>query len=69
MSFFFKGLENKVETALVNEPSVFEPLYLPSLTLSEAVLCNMIQDGNTVSCASIQILLLYYLYKPVNIIV
>ena len=23
---FFKGLKNKFETALVNEPSVFEPL-------------------------------------------
>ena len=59
--FFFKGLENKFETALVNEPSVFEPLYLSSLTLSEAVLYNiLIQDGNTISCASIQILSLYY---------
>ena len=24
--FFFKGLENEFETAVVNEPSVFEPL-------------------------------------------
>ena len=26
MEFFFWGLKNKFETALVNEPSVFEPL-------------------------------------------
>ena len=26
MSFFPKGLKNEFETAMVNEPSVFEPL-------------------------------------------
>ena len=26
MGFFFKGLKNEFETAVVNEPSVFEPL-------------------------------------------
>ena len=26
MSFFSKGLKNEFETAVVNEPSVFEPL-------------------------------------------
>ena len=26
MGVFFKGLKNKFETAMVNEPSVFEPL-------------------------------------------
>ena len=26
MGFFSKGLKNEVETAVVNEPSVFEPL-------------------------------------------
>ena len=26
--FFFKGLKNEFETAIVNEPSVFEPLNL-----------------------------------------
>ena len=26
MVFFFKGLKNVFETAVVNEPSVFEPL-------------------------------------------
>ena len=26
MGFFYKGLKNEFETAVVNEPSVFEPL-------------------------------------------
>ena len=26
MGFFFKGLKNEFETAMINEPSVFEPL-------------------------------------------
>ena len=26
VAFFFKGLKNEFETAVVNEPSVFEPL-------------------------------------------
>ena len=33
MEFFSKGLKNEFETALVNEPSVFEPLKFYCITL------------------------------------
>ena len=33
MGFFSKGLKNEFETAVVNEPSVFEPLKLYCMTL------------------------------------
>ena len=33
MDFFYKGLKNEFETAVVNEPSVFEPLKVYCITL------------------------------------
>ena len=36
MGFFSKGLKNEFETAVVNEPSVFEPLKLYCITTLSA---------------------------------
>ena len=47
MGFFSKGLKNEFETAVVNEPSVFEPLKF---------YCNM----SLLECTPMQILLLIY---------
>ena len=43
MGFFSKGLKNEFDIAVVNEPSVFEPLkfyymYIPTNTLTLAIL-------------------------------
>ena len=37
MGFFSKGLKNELETAVVNEPSVFEPLKFYCMTFSTKI--------------------------------
>ena len=67
MGFFSKGLKNEFETAVVNEPSVFEPLKFYCTYLSNGTIVvayTMYVNGTYKRVGNLQILGHAYLNGP-----